>query len=101
MALPIFTTDNKDMTLLQTGWASQLNPLLRNPLSNGRLVQSLPIVSGINVIPHKLGRKLQGWIITRQNAAATFYDQQDSNSSPQLTLVLQSSAPVTVDIYVF
>jgi len=70
MALPIFTTDNKDVGLLQTTWASQLNPLLKNPLSNGQVLKSLPLTSGSNVVDHKLGRKLQGWFLVRQRAAA-------------------------------
>jgi len=86
---------------MQTTWAQQINPLLSNPLNNGIILKNVPLVEGKNVINHKLGRTLQGWIMTRVRASATFYDAQDSNSSPQLTLVLYSSAAVTVDIGVF
>lgn len=101
MALPIFTTDDKNMLLLQTNWATLLNPLLKSPMLLGQVLKSEQLATGVNIINHKLGRKLQGWSIVRQRGSASIYDQQDTNSSPQLTLALVSSAAVSVDIYVF
>lgn len=101
MALPIYQTADQSLQLMQSNWATQLNPLLRNPLSNGQVLQSVVLASGDNTINHKLGRKLQGWCIVRQRASASIYDKQDSNLFPELTLVLNASAAVTVDIYVF
>lgn len=101
MALPKFVDDNQVMQLLQTSWASKLDPLLLNPLSGGSLLKSVNLAIGSNIINHKLGRKLQGWYIVRQRAASSIYDSQDSNQMSNLTLVLNSSAAVTVDIYVF
>jgi len=89
------------MGLMQTAWATQLNPVIANPLAQGRLIQNVSLVSGANVINHQLGRKLQGWILTRQRSAASIYDTQDSNTMPALTLQLTSSAAVTVDLFVF
>ena len=101
MALPKFQTDDQSLSLLQSAWASQLDPVLANPVAEGRLIVSVALVTGANVINHKLGRKLKGWMLVRQRAAGTAYDTQDSNSMPQLTLQLTSSANMTVDIYVF
>lgn len=101
MSLPIFIVDNKNMSMMQTTWASQLNPLLSNPLSNGLVLQNLQLITGSNVVNHLLGRKLQGWVIIRQRGPATFYDTQDGNTMPNLTLYLTSSAAVSVDLYVF
>lgn len=101
MALPILHTDNKDLSMLQTTWGSQLNPLLAAPLNNGLMLENVILASGANVINHKLGRKLKGWLITRIRASATIYDTQDTNQRPNLTLNLTSSANVTVDIFVF
>lgn len=101
MSLAIFQTDDKSVQLLQTSWAASLNPVLANPMSNGSLIRNVALASGANAINHKLGRKLQGWCVTRVRAAATIYDTQDSNQHPELTLALNASAPVTVDIYVF
>jgi hypothetical protein len=89
------------LELMQTSWASELNPVLANPLVQGQLLKSVSLVAGQNIVNHKLGRALQGWVVTRIRASATLYDQQDANKTPGLTLVLQASAPVVVDLYVF
>lgn len=88
-------------TQMQTVWAGVLNPILANPLLNGRIVKDVALVNGDTTFNHLLGRKLQGWFITRISAAATIYDKQSTNATPQLTLVLNSSASATVDVYVF
>lgn len=87
---------------MQSSWASQLNPLLALPLSQGLLLKNVVLVSGTNAVNHKLGRALQGWIVTRvRNNAVTLYDLQDSNQSPALTLLLNASTGATVDLFVF
>lgn len=101
MALPVFHTDDKDFQMMQTRWASELNPALSNPLMQGSILTNVSLVTGANVINHLLGRKLVGWIIVRQRAAASIYDTQDANPTPTLTLTLTSSANVTCDIEVF
>ncbi len=95
--LPILS----DTDLMQTRWSSILNPVLINPVVNGILLSGVSLSTGSNTINHKLGRKLQGWCLTRVRASAAIYDTQDSNTMPELTLKLTSSANVTVDIYVF
>jgi hypothetical protein len=99
--LTIFQSPFQDLQLMQTSWAAQLNPLLSNPISNVSILNGVVLASGDNVINHKLGKKLQGWFMVGQNASATFYDKQTSNSTPQLTLVLNSSAAVTANVAVF
>lgn len=89
------------LPLMQTQWAQQLDPVVSNQLVNGILLQSVFLSTGANSINHKLGRKLIGWVVTRKRASAEIYDTQDTNSMPQLTLNLNSSAPVTVDIWCF
>lgn len=99
--LPIFQTSSKELNMLQTNWASQLNPMLSNPAAQSILLKNIPLASGLTVVNHKLGRVLQGWKIVRQRASASIYDTQDSNQNPELTLFLNSSANVTVDLEVF
>lgn len=85
-----------------TAWASQLNPVITNPITKGIVLKNVQLAVGQNVINHKLGRILQGWNSTRiRNVAAQIYDTQDSNQTPQLTLNLVSDAAVTVDLFVF
>lgn len=101
MSLPIYNTALKELSMLQTQWSSQLNPLLIAPLASGHILTQIALVSGSNNIHHKLGRTLQGWFIVRQRAAASIYDTQDANLTPTVTLQLHASAPVKVDIFVF
>lgn len=101
MSLPIFQSDNKDMSLMQTSWAGQLNPMLNNPLLNGSILSNVALVSGANAVNHKLGRKLQGWLVVRKRANQDIHDAQDTNQTPALTLALVAGGAVTVDLYVF
>lgn len=87
--------------LAQDRWAAQLDPVLALPQNSSFIIKNIKLASGTNVINHLLGRKLQGWTLTRVRALATIYDTQDTNQTPELTLVLVSSAVVTVDIEVF
>jgi hypothetical protein len=94
-------TDDRNTNQFQSNVTSVLNPILGNPLLYGSLLTSVALASGDNTINTGLNRKLQGWFLVRQRAAASIYDKQDSNTTPQLTLVLNASTAVTVDLYVF
>lgn len=86
---------------LMPKWAAILNPVIACPIINGLLLEDISLETGANVINHKLGRKLIGWIIVRQNADASIYDMQEFNQMPQLTLNLTSSADCNVSLWVF
>lgn len=103
MALTQFNGGDLSFQLLQDSWAAKLEPLLKNPVNNVTILKNVSLLaaSNPNVVNHLLGRKLQGWFIVRQRAAASVYDAQDTNQSPTLTLNLRTSADVTVDIAVF
>lgn len=90
-----------NLEMLQTAWAAQLNPIIANPTLNNLVLKNLTLTAGTNVINHKLQRNLVGWKTTRVRASATFYDLQDTNQTPSLTLVLVASAPVVIDLEVF
>lgn len=97
-ALPLFPTGNPQLTLWQTQWKSQLDPVLANALVNGISLGTIALVTGNNVIPHKLGRMMQGWILTDQDAGVTIYRSNPLNTS---TLVLNASAPVNISLWVY
>jgi hypothetical protein len=101
MALPIYKSDDNDLMLMQTAWAKQINPIISSPLNQGVLLKQISLIAGDNTIDHRLGRDLQGWQIVRLRASAIIYDKQDSNQLQNRTLILNSSAPVIVDLYVF
>lgn len=87
---------------MQVKWASIINPLLSNPSLDTSILQSVQLTSGNNVINHLLGRKLQGWRITRMRGTfIEVYDNQDSNPTPKLTLALHSNGSCVIDLEVF
>lgn len=98
MALPIFQTKDNSLSLMQTRWASQLNPLLANPANNASILKGISLTIGSNVINHKLGHILQGWQIVDIDGVANIYRSAAKND---LTLTLTSDADVTVDLVVF
>lgn len=98
MTLPIFQTQDKDLTLLQNRWASEINPVLRLPLTQGLTLNGISLISGVNVINHLLDRKQQGWIVTDIDGIAAIYRSQPFNSK---TLTLTSNATVVVNLYVY
>lgn len=101
MSLPQFQDNNRNFQLLQTQWASQLDPVIANPLVQGRLIKDVALITGSTTINHRLGRKLQGYMVVLQSASASIYDSQATNTMSDKTLVLVSDTPVTVSLWVF
>lgn len=99
--LPIFKSDDQDLMLLQNRWSSVLNPFLINPVNAPVVIRKVMLAIGTNNVNHLLGKPLAGWSIVRQRAAASIYDTQDTNPTPEVTLTLVSSAACSVDIQVF
>jgi hypothetical protein len=86
---------------MQNVWAAIIEPIINKPSNNSLILKNISLVAGSNTINHRLGRNLQGWNPVRIRSNATLYDQQDSNQTPQLTLILVASADVVCDIMVF
>lgn len=83
-------------------WASMIEPILNRVQNTSIVLENVALTTGTNVINHRLSRNLKGWKPTRiRGVSATFYDLQDANQTPELTLVLVSSANVTIDLEVF
>lgn len=87
-----------DWTLANPIWAQALNPILANPILQGRLLTNIILVNGSTYINHGLNRNLTGWFLTDQSALANIYRSKPFNSS---TLTLTSDAAVTVSMWVF
>jgi len=94
-------TDDK-INRMQDNIITNLDQLRNLEILDGILLEGLALTSGDNNINHGLGRSIRGWIVVRVRASATFYDKQDSTSSDtSRILVLNASAPVTIDLWVF
>lgn len=100
MSLALFKTDDKDLSLMQTSWKSSIDPVITNPLVNGVLQKGIKLSAGVNSVNHKLGRNLQGYIIVGMHGNySQIYDTTSLN--PSLTLSLNSSVDVVIDLYCF
>ena len=97
----VINTSTPDLGTVQQNLVRTLNPIFNTPTLGGNLLTSQSLNVGANVINHGLGRNLNGWQLVRQRAAAQIFDSQDDNKTPNLTLALNSTAAVVVDIYVF
>lgn len=97
----IIQSADQDLMTVQQNLTRTLNPIFNTNTLGGNILSNITLISGSNIINHKLGRTLSGWQIIRQRAAASIFDTQDTNKTPALTLTLTSSAPVVVDLYVF
>lgn len=82
----------------QDRWATEINPVIQNQLVNGLLILSIPLINGVTVVNHKLGRQMQGWAIVDINASASVYRSQPFNDK---TLTLTSNAAATANLWVF
>lgn len=94
MQLPL----KQDLDMMQTKWASILNPVIANPLTNPHRLTRILLINGSTTINHGLEQMQQGWIITDMSAGAKIYRSQPFNAK---TLTLTSDTAVTVDIVVF
>ena len=87
---------------LQANVADVVNPMATKTQNDSLILTNISLVSGrVNIINHTLGRQLAGWSIVRQRGQAQCWDSQDGNTSPNLTLLLNTSANVVVDLLVF
>jgi hypothetical protein len=87
--------------LLLTQWSQAINPVLSSPIATPIILEAISLVAGTNVINHTLGESLKGYVVILNSAAATFYDSQETNPSPNRTLILNSSAATKVSLLVF
>ena len=87
--------------LLLTQWSQAINPVLNSPIATPIILSDITLTSGVNVINHTLGQKLQGYVVVMKSASSDIFDMQNTNPSPQRTLILNASAPVTVSLLVF
>lgn len=99
--IALVQTPDRLVNQLQQNINSQLNQIIANPIVSGNIINNVVLAVGDNTINHMLGRNLQGWIIILKSANSNIFDKQSTNSTPNLTLVLNSSGIVTISLYVF
>jgi len=81
------------------GLTNEVNKLSDKPLLNGSLLAGISLSTSEKSIDHKLGKKYQGFIITKLNANAVVWASSTTDSDKFLKLT--ASASCTVDLWVF
>lgn len=86
---------------MQNAWGQILNKVIGRAQNNSTILTDVELAIGSNTIQHGLGFPLSGWSVVRINGVASLYDTQATNTNPSATLILVSSAVVTVNLEVF
>lgn len=86
---------------LQTNIENSVGSMTVKTQNDSLIINNISLTTGANLVSHGLGKNLVGWKLVRIRGDARVWDDQDNNASPNLTLKLQSSANVVVDLEVF
>lgn len=95
-------SDDEVLNRVQDNVAQTFQPIIQQPILGGNILPGISLLTGVdNNVPHKLGRKLIGYMVVRKNSNSTVWDSQGFNLSQNSTLILNCSANTTVDLWVF
>lgn len=90
----------KDIQRLQDALNKVFNSILNKQILDGRLIPNINLLSSsTNEISHGLGNPLRGYIIVNQDASANIYSSV--STTPNSTFILNTSADVTISLWVF
>lgn len=102
-SIPLVQTPDRQVNQLQQNIVQTVNQILKCPIISGaQIIAKQSLKAGDNTIAHGLSRTLQGWLVVRYRGGwAEIFDKQDTNGNRGSTLILNASADVVVDLYVF
>lgn len=85
--------------LAQPKWAAEINPVLSLPILAGNQVDNIVLTaSKPKAINHLLQKMPQGWFLVDKNANANVWRTAPMTDT---TITLESSANVTISLYVY
>jgi hypothetical protein len=95
-------TDDPLQQRLQDSIANSFNAFETLPQLDSVLVENITLFAGgDNQVNHNLKRKLIGWQIIRQNAAAIVYESDTTNTQPSSVIILKTTIDCTVSFIFF
>lgn len=96
----IFTGD-RNLDQVQANVDKAIRQVTDTGIVPGIKVKDVFLATGSPVdVPHGLGRD-PDWIVIKKNADARVWDSQSTNPAKRNTLQLNSSADVTVSLWIF
>lgn len=90
---------SEESSRIQDYTQNALAPLLKSLVVDGLLIKDVELVTGVNEVPHKLGRQFQGWIISDKTGTADIW-RVPTNLETRL-LTLEADADVTISLWVY
>ena len=94
-------TPEETVNRVQSNIHTAIRPLLRLPFADGVHKKDVSITTSDTLVNHGLGRNMEGYIITKQNADTSIYVSNTSNGLTQYQPSLKAGASVTADIFFF
>ncbi len=96
-------SSQRDVQEVENSVLRVFNSLYNNPLLNGpSLVKAQVFVANApTTVFHKLGRQVNGYIVTNSNAPAIVYQSTTTNIAPTAQILLVSTVNATIDILFF
>ncbi len=93
-------TSDPVLRKMQDAVETPLREISAKAILDGQILKDLFLVSGSeNLVSHKLGRKLTGWVIIQQDTNANIW--ATSEKLDQYYLVLNTSANCNLSLWVF
>lgn len=95
--------NNADLVRVQDNIKRVVDPVLANPLLQGKLVKSISVTAATQFqLQHGLGRQPVGYFITRTqgSSSVTLYESA-TQPNPSSYLLCVPSATGTIDVWVF
>lgn len=85
---------------LQDAVGAVFQDVVSREILDGQVIEGVQITTGTPyAVSHKLSRALVGYIVIRKNADANVWDSV--SAAPSSILILNSSANVTISVWVF
>lgn len=99
--LRLFQTKDVELNRVYQNVSKFAQQFVGNPLLEGLVIKDLTVLSASGLtVSHGLGRDIQGWVVIRKGAQADVWEASNQPTASK-TLVLESSANVTISLYVF
>lgn len=93
-------SQDKDTQSLQDAVALVFQDLQSRELIDGQIISGV-VINGTKTVDHKLKRKPNGYLVIFKDADVNIWDSQNSNTLQASTLILNSSGPASISLWVF
>lgn len=94
-------SENSDIRQIQDAIALVIDQISSKDILDGILVEDISLVSGVNLVSHKLDRAPKGFIVVARNANQNVWNGVSTRAVSNLNMALQCSGSVKVSIWFF